>query len=52
MPVLKIREDHVEREVPVRDDAVTIGRAPGNAVVISDPSSSKVICLPTPKSKA
>ncbi|MCZ6785611.1 MAG: FHA domain-containing protein [Planctomycetota bacterium] len=44
MPVLKIREDHVEREVPVRDDAVTIGRAPGNAVVISDPSSSKEHC--------
>ena len=44
MPVLKITEEHVEREVPIRDDAATIGRAPGNTVVISDPSSSKEHC--------
>jgi tetratricopeptide (TPR) repeat protein len=44
VPVLKIREEHVEREVAISDEAVTIGRAPGNTVVIQDPSSSKEHC--------
>ncbi len=44
MPVLKIIEEDVEREVAVIDEAVTVGRAPGNTVVIQDPSSSKEHC--------
>jgi len=44
MPVLKVREDGKETVRQLVDDALTIGRAPTNGVVLQDPSASKEHC--------